>query len=240
MADLGPGEPKLSLEQQYSNFGMVLSRCEKLIPEKRLEIWERGLDGTRVDKQKEFKSEDGLKNARQSLETNFSDPKQQEQIIEAASSFLNKLAGLVDLKDRDTIPFGQLDRFLVGFPQNMIDRLGKNLSAETIVEIFKTADQMFEHHAKEIKEDQESGFNTMRPNKGLGTAALLIGEAIPEVIANSGANQSEFLTHIGKSASMLSSYRLVDKVESYKIISEESQNTSSPDAIQSQLLMFED
>lgn len=231
-----PSDP--ALEAQYSTLKTALADCDRLIPKQGLEIWDGGLHGTRMRKQKEFTPKGAVERVRRSLGARFTNPVEQTQILESTNNFLSLLASNVDPKDYDTVPLGQLDRFLAGYPNNMLSRLGENASAETMAEIVRIGTHTVEHHVEE-KSKYPDGWPMFHPNGALGTAALLVGEAIPAAVANSKTNQRTILANFGQAAQSLSSYRLVDTIESYERFTAGSQKLSSPEEIQASMLQME-
>jgi len=233
-------EPTVSLEQKYANLGSVLEKCDQLIPSEGLEIWENGLHGTRTEKPKAFQATTGFQTIKETLTATFTDPKQQEEVLDAVSSFLSTVAKNVDPKDRDSVPMGQLDRFLVGFPKNLIERLGPKLAPKTVGQILKIGEHIIEHQVEEAKEENRFFGATFHENHAIGDAVLLVGEVIPVVAAQAGGNQEKFLNFIDTMASSMPYYRIVKKVEAFQLITEQSQNLTEPEKVQSQMLDFMD
>lgn len=219
------GEPppaRPTLETQYKGLATSLARCDGLIPKKGLQVWKGGLHGNRVDKQKEFKAAGAVDHIRVVLKDRFPDQVQENQVVTAANDFLGKVASHLQDKYYETVPFGQLDRFLIGFPTNMLDRLGDHATADTVTRILQIGSTAIQHNMNNMK-----NLDRYRPdargdfmNSPLGNISLLVGEAIPEAVAHAGENAQAVLAKVTAAATTGTEYALKDLIEYYQKIRE--------------------
>lgn len=238
--EVSSGSPELRpVDVKYANLAKLFIGCDRVIPADGLEMWGGGLDGKRGDKQKEFKADEAAVRVREVLQHQFPEVDQQVQILDAAIIFLDKLLTNVDPSDYDTVPLGQLDRFLSGFPQNIISRLGSDASAAVISEIFHIGTHAIEYHENKIK-NSPPHWKEPFPNGALGTVAMLVGEAIPESIAGMGVNRDRVLAKIDNTAKTTSSYDLHEKVDLYHQINTSSRQLPDPGQLQEQMIQMEE
>lgn len=220
--------PSLGIERQYANLGRVFTQFDRLIPRKGLEVWSEGLTGKKIAKQKEFNAKDAVRSVRQEFQSHFPDPTQQSQVIEAVGNFLHTISSYIEPGDIDTVVFGQLDRFLVGFPVNMFSRLGGYDTLETMLQVFQIGSMVLEYENENSRDNllsfPPSAQRTHMMNYHFGQVAFLVGEAIPEVLARAGVKNKAVLVHL---ATAQSARELRNLVKYYQEVEEPSSQTQA-------------
>lgn len=216
------------LNGQLKNLGMLYSEFEALIPTEGLKAYEGGLNGRYGDRQKAFNAETALTSTQKTLNEHFPKESDQAQILDAANIFIQDIASNLHIPKRlneETSDFGKLDRFLAGFPANMIDRLGNLATVETMVGIFQIGSRIIERRKQGEKEylepvEKRDEILLEYRNGTLANAALLVAEAIPSALAHAGANYQVVLDKFNDFASKLDSHQMQNLVEYYQNIKE--------------------
>ncbi len=205
------------IEAQYETVGKLFTQAEQLIPTEGLETFEGGLHGKLVNRQKKFSASTTLVQLRTTLQDRFPEESEQGQIVDAASQFLERVSSNMT-PGRDIYTFGQLDRFLSEFPMNMIKRLGNNADAATISKIIQIGSTAYDKEAEELAnlEDRYDSLDRELLNRNCGIGSLLVGEAIPEAIANAGEDGQTLLAKFEEAARILPFSEFQDLVEFYQ------------------------
>lgn len=211
------GAPQPNLEAQYETIGKLFTKADQLIPTEGLEIFEGGSHGKLVNRQKKFSDSTALTHLRAGLEDHFPEESDQVQIVDSANQFLGVLSSNMT-PGQDIYAFGQLDRFLSEFPGNIIDRLGDSTSAQTISRIIQIGTVAYQREVDELAnlDDRYDKLDREILNMRGGKASLLVGEAIPEAIANAGDEGKSLLSQFEGSAKTLSFEDLESQVEFYQ------------------------
>lgn len=204
--------PLTRLENGYADLNLVLRQCEKLIPSV-LEEFSIEHFGKRLPRKKQFTAT-GIKQIRQSLQANFSDPEEQYSIVDSTRGFLKQIMRMgIDPRVEETTPFGKLDRFLSEFPGTILDVLGDNVDAKTVTTIIgigrkKAEEELQKHDSREyLPGDQDL------LNHNLAKCIKLVGETIPKALNASGSDRHITLVRIQKAAETLTTAELEDFVE---------------------------
>ncbi len=224
--ETGEVVPSQDLKGQLNNLGMLYSEFDTLIPAEGLKAYEGGLHGRYGDRQKEFNAETALTFTQTTLKEHFPKESEQAQILEAANIFIQDIASNLYTKklNDETSDFGKLDRFLAGFPANMIDRLGNLATAENIIGVFQLGSRIIGHLRQDerryLRPIEEDELLLQHRNSKLADAALLVGETIPAALAHAGTNYQTVLGKFAELASKLDFHHMQNLVEYYQHLKE--------------------
>lgn len=230
--ETGASQP--TLEHQYETIGKVFTQADQLIPTEGLEIFEGGSHGKLVNRQKKFSASTALARFRGNLEDHFPEESEQGQIVDSANQFIGILSSNMT-PGQDVYAFGQLDRFLSDFPGNIIERLGDNTSAKTISRILQLGTVAYQQEVEELASlsDRFDKFDRQLLNLRGGTVSLLVGEVIPEAIANAGADSQTLLAKFEEAVRTLPFTEFQNLVEFYQT------NTKLSDREKARIKQFE-
>ena len=188
------GEFKKSIDQEYTRLNTTFTSLNQLIPLTGLEVYAPTLS----DKSREFFHKGSSKwqtlssfilrplgrqthpdqavRVRDTLSVAFTES-EQIGIVAAANDLLTVVSSNMDWKKRDGIPYGQVDSFLVGFPENIIEKLGEHVTAENITKVLQIGLNAANVCVQDA--DDESLFLT----ESLASIVEYVGKEIPMTVA---------------------------------------------------------
>lgn len=227
-------DPTREKETSYSIISQALIALDKTIPEQGLEIWRenRGLAGKARRKEKIFRAQETLPYIRSDMESLF--PHEHEHILDAAAGFLQRLSARLKPELPFTVPYGQVDQFLVGFPSEMARILGPSQDQEWAARIFRIGSTLIDKEEQRLSARRPSAYTDQARNTALGTAALYVGEVIPSIVRMAEDRKSEALAEIEEFATSLPFADFRKYIEHYQ-----KQTELNPEELD-RLALFED
>lgn len=190
------------LAAQYKTLQEVYKRIDTLIP-RQVDFFDKQNKGKRSVKEKEFNPVKSIEKLRESVKGIHPNPDKQAELVQKYNAFLVGIGANIEPADPDTIPLGELERFLVRFPANLFDGLGLQKSTTTCGGILDIGIELARKHAVTIKGYSQK-LGKQHFNYDIGKIAELVGEKIPKVIAKLSPRNPEILTTLALMAQSLS------------------------------------